>query len=106
MASLAELNASIRELTDLWQICKDDERAEELLDKRDTLDSQAIELANKIIHEGTDELSSAITALNDLTESAVLAKNEVESTAARINKTAKAIDKATTAIAKVAVLLV
>lgn len=105
MVQLAELDEAVRELNELWQVCTDDDQSEQLLEKRDVLDSQAQKLANKIIREGTDELNGAIDALNNLKDSAIEAKNAVDDIARKISKTADAIDKACMAIAKVAVLL-
>ncbi len=105
MTRLAELDAAVRELNELWQVCTDDDQSEQLLEKRDALDAQAQELVRKIIEEGTSELDEAISALNELTQSAITAKNEVDSIAGRIAKTAETIGKATAAIGKVAVLL-
>lgn len=105
MTQIAELNKAVRELNELWQVCTDDAQSEQLLMKRDELDTQAQQLANKIIQEGNDDLNSAIAALNELTEQALSAKNEINDIARKIEKTASAIDKATKAITKVAVLL-
>lgn len=105
MTRIAKLNEAVRELNELWQVCTDNDQCEQLLEKRDELDALAQQLANKILEEGTDELNEAIEALSDLTGEAVSAKNEVDDIALKIEKTAITIDKATSAIAKVAVLL-
>lgn len=105
MSELSGLNEAIIELNELYSVCTDDEQSEQLLTKRDELDTQATELANKIIMEGTEELDGAITALSELTESAVSAKKEIDDIATTIAKTASAIEKATNAIVKVAALI-
>jgi uncharacterized coiled-coil DUF342 family protein len=105
MTQLAELDTAVMALNELWQVCTDDDQCDQLLDKRDALDDQAQELANRIIREGTNEFHAAISALNDLTRAARSAKKEVDDIAKKITKTATAISKATTAISKVAVLL-
>lgn len=105
MTRLTELDAAVRELNELWQVCTDPAQGQKLLEKRDALDAQARELADKMIREGTEELNSAIEALNELKESAVSAKNEVADVARQIEKTADVIDSATTAITRVAALV-
>jgi len=105
MSELSELNRAIRDLSDLWAICTDDDQCEALLNKRDELDRQAGELANLIIHDGSDELGHAIISLNELSASATTAKQEIDNVAEKIRKTAKVIDKATKAIGKVASLI-
>lgn len=105
MSELSELNSAIIELGELWSICTDDEQGEKILKKRDELDNQARDLANKILQEGTTELNDAISALNELTVIAKSAKQEIEDVVERIRKTADAIDKATAAVLKVAALI-
>ena len=101
MNKLAELNSAIMELNELWSICTDNEQGDKILEQRDTLDRQASDIAKKILREGTPELNDAILALNDLTQTAKSAKEEIDDIAKRIEKTAAVIDKATSAIAKV-----
>lgn len=105
MTHLSEINKAIRELNELWQTCTNEEQCKKLLEKRDALDAQSLQLSNKVIREGTDGLTEAMDALKELTQSALNAKNEVNNMVERINKTAGTIDKATQAIAKVAVLM-
>lgn len=106
MSELSELNSAIIELNELWTLCNDDDQCEKILEKRDKLDSQARELANKTLREeGTVELDAAISALNTLTQEAISAKEEIDDIAERIRKTANAIDKAESAISKVASLI-
>lgn len=105
MTQLSEINKAVRELGELWQVCTDDDQCEQLLEKRDALDAQSLQLSNKIIREGSDALIEAIDALTELKQKAVSAKNEIDDDVEKIRKTAMVIDKATHAIAKVAVLL-
>ncbi len=105
MSELSELNSAIIELNELWTLCNDDDQCEKILEKRDKLDSQARELANKTLLEETVELDAAISALNTLTQEAISAKEEIDDIAERIRKTANAIDKAESAISKVASLI-
>jgi methyl-accepting chemotaxis protein len=105
MTQLAELDAAVRELNELWQVCTDDHQCQQLLEKRDALDTQARELGRRIIQEGNAQLADAVGALNDLTESARSAKSEVDDVAQKIAKTSDVIDKAAKAIGKLAALL-
>lgn len=105
MSELSELSKAIKELNELWQICTDDDQCEALLDKRDALDSLATDLADKIIREGANELDKAISALNELTQAAVSAKEEIDEISEKVRKTANVISKATTAISKVGSLV-
>ncbi len=105
MSELAELDAAVMELNELYQLCTDEEQREKILEIRDTLDDLAGKLANKSIEEGSDELDTAILALIDLTREAELAKSEVDDIAAMVHKTADVINNAAKAIKSVAVLV-
>jgi len=105
MTVLSEMNAAIRELNELWVTCAEPDQCDQIRQRRDELDSQAGQLADRIIREGSDELDQAISALEELTGAAVSARQEIEDDAEKIRKTSKAISSATRAIGKVAVLL-
>ncbi len=105
MSELNELNASIMAFTELWEACKDDDQKEEILTQRDVLRRKARKLANKTLMDGSPELNEAITSLNELTEMAKTAKNDIEETVGKIKKFAKFIEDATNAITKVVSLL-
>jgi hypothetical protein len=105
MSKLSELDAAVRKLDDLWVVCPDPDQKEKILNERDKLDTMAEQLANLILKEGTDELNSAISALNELTATATKAQAEIEMVGTAIQKTAEAIDKATSAAVKVAAMI-
>ena len=105
MSKFAELNSAIIELNELWSVCTDDEQGDKILELRDELDSQAKDLADQILREGTTELNDAISALRELTREARSAKEEIDDIAKRMEKTAVAINKAASAVSKVASLI-
>ncbi len=105
MSELAELNAAVRKLNDLWIVCTDTDQKDQIREKRDNLDDQAAELADLTLREGTEELNDAIAALNELTEMAIEAEKEINKVGKSIKKTAVTINKATNAAIKVAALI-
>ncbi|GEM_PF-6487060 len=105
MAELSELNTAIKTLNDLWVACTDNEKAEEIAEKRDKLDSQANELADKIIRKGSPGLNEAVIKLNELRAAAIEAGEDITDDVERIKRISDVIDKAAIAINKVASLL-
>ncbi|WMS87945.1 hypothetical protein [Pleionea litopenaei] len=104
MSQLEELHRAIIKLNELWQVCDDDAQCEQLLEKKNELDRQAQILANETLLDGNEDLRSAMTSLKELSELAESAKEEINDIALKIQKTAQAIDKATDAIGKLALL--
>jgi ABC-type transporter Mla subunit MlaD len=105
MSRLSELDDAVKKLDDLWLVCKDPDQKNKIADQRDALDEQAGDLADLTLKDGTPELSAAIASLNDLTATAIKAKEEIDDVAKTIKNVADTITKATAAAVKVAALI-
>lgn len=104
MSNLSELNKAINALNDLWPLLEGDER-QKILKERNSLNEQASELAHKTLSEGMPELNAAVEQLKQVTQSAKDAKNSINQTAAGIHKVGDTVEKAASAVGKVAALL-
>lgn len=104
MTQLSELNKTINALNDLWPLLEGEEK-ELIKETRNNLNDQASALAHKTLLEGVPELNDAISQLNLATQAAKDAKDSIDVVAARINKVADTIEKATVAAGKVASLI-
>lgn len=106
MSKLTELNTAINALNELWPLLDaGDKQRDKILEERKKLNAQASELAHKTLLEGVPELNDAIEQLNLVTKAAKEAKESIDDVAKRINSVADTIDKAVSAVGKVAALM-
>lgn len=112
MSELSELNTAINSLNDLWPLLEGDER-ESILEKRNILNEQASELADKDLASAgdnvndnsiNDELSETIEHLRLTTLAATDAKESIDKKG-KVERLIKVVDKATSASKKVAKII-
>lgn len=104
MTQLAELNAAVNALNNLWPLLSGDEK-NRVLEQRNELNIKADELAVKALLEGTTEIEQAVEQLNETTQAAIEAKDMIADDVASIEKVSDTVAKATQAVSKLGEVL-
>lgn len=104
MLILPELYAAVRNLDDLTLACTDLYQQNQLVSVRNNLCDLADELVELSLTEDSEEISEAITALQQLGEAGLEAKKNIHNEGVFLTDIYNTIEKASTAIDKIAAL--
>jgi hypothetical protein len=99
MPIISKLNDTIIILTELSFICTDLSQKSHILEARNKLDVHALKLVNLEVNSESAEANDVIAMLNDLSETAIEAKNEFLQSGDTVTKVAETMQKASIAVA-------